>query len=79
MRQRNSADLHPWLNDAASSLLYHSRMWPGADESAVSAALIEPWSNGQPEGQITKLKLVKRQVYRRAKLDRLRARLIGAG
>jgi transposase len=28
-----------------------------------------PWSNGQTEGQITKLKLVKRQMYGRGKLD----------
>jgi len=38
-----------------------------------------PWSNGQTEGQITKLKLVKRQMYGRAKIDLLQARLIGAG
>jgi transposase len=31
---------------------------------------------GQTEGQITKLKLVKRQMYGRAKLDLLRARLL---
>jgi transposase len=36
------------------------------------------WSNGQTEGQITKLKLVKRQMYGRGKLDLLQARLIGA-
>ena len=30
------------------------------------------------EGQVTKLKLVKRQMYGRAKLDLLEARLIGA-
>ncbi|HVJ34798.1 MAG TPA: ISL3 family transposase [Terriglobia bacterium] len=42
----------------------------------VAAALSEPWSNGQTEGQITKLKLVKRQMYGRAKLDLLRARLV---
>jgi transposase len=34
--------------------------------------------NGQTEGQITKLKLVKRQMHGRAKLDLLQARLIGA-
>ena len=49
-----------------------------ADEPAVSAALAEPWSNGPTEGHITKLKLVKRQMYGRAKLDLLRARLLGA-
>lgn len=45
---------------------------------AVAAALVQPWSNGQTEGQITRLKLIKRQMYGRAKLDLLQARLIGA-
>src|SRR5688572_21719173 len=44
--------------------------------AAVRAAIAEPWSNGQTEGQITKLKLVKRQMYGRGKLDLLQARLI---
>jgi transposase len=48
------------------------------DTAAVKAALTEPWSNGQTEGQNTKLKLVKRQMYGRANLDLLRARLTGA-
>jgi transposase len=48
------------------------------DEAAVRAAISLPWSNGQTEGQITKLKLVKRQMYGRAKIDLLQARLIGA-
>ena len=37
-----------------------------------------PWSNGQVEGQIHRLKLLKRQMYGRAKLDLLRARLMQA-
>ncbi|MCK3781316.1 transposase, partial [Ensifer sesbaniae] len=49
------------------------------DRAAVSAALTSPWSNGQTEGQITKLKLVKRQMYGRGKIDLLQARVIGAG
>ncbi len=48
------------------------------DEAAVRAAIKLPWSNGQTEGQITKLKLVKRQMYGRGKIDLLQARLIGA-
>ena len=48
------------------------------DEQAVRAALTLPWSSGQVEGQVTRLKLVKRQAYGRAKLDLLRARLISA-
>jgi hypothetical protein len=35
--------------------------------------MTEPWSNGQTEDQITKLKLMKRQMYGRAHLDLLRA------
>jgi transposase len=45
---------------------------------SVRAALVHPWSNGQTEGQITKLKLVKRQMYGRGKRDLLEARLIKA-
>jgi transposase len=38
----------------------------------------EPWSNGQAEGQINRLKTLKRQMYGRAKLDLLKARMIAA-
>ncbi|MCP1768543.1 transposase [Bradyrhizobium japonicum] len=41
-------------------------------------AITSPWSNGQTEGQITRLKLVRRQMYGRGKIDLLQARLIGA-
>jgi transposase len=44
----------------------------------VRAAIATSWSNGQTEGQITRLKLVKRQMYGRGKIDLLQARLIGA-
>lgn len=40
------------------------------------AALESRWSNGQTEGQINRLKLVKRQMYGRAKLDLLRKRFL---
>ncbi len=48
------------------------------DKAAVGAAISSSWSNGQTEGQIAKLKLVKRQMYGRGKLDLLQARLLGA-
>ena len=44
----------------------------------MSAAVTSPWFNGQAEGQITKLKLVKRQMYGRSKIDLLQVRVIGA-
>ncbi|MCA9875742.1 MAG: transposase, partial [Anaerolineales bacterium] len=35
-----------------------------------------PWSNGQTEEQVNRLKLLKRQMYGRAKLDLLRCRIL---
>jgi transposase len=49
------------------------------DEAAVKAALSLEWSNGQVEGQINRLKLVKRQMYGRAGFDLLRRRSLRAG
>src|SRR5262249_32352449 len=48
------------------------------DYAAVAAALAYEWSNGQVEGQVNKLKLIKRQMYGRAKLDLLKVRLLEA-
>ncbi len=68
-------DLASWLRDAVDSELASFASGLQADEAAVRAAIVEPWSNGQTEGQITKLKLVKRQMYGRGKIDLLRARI----
>lgn len=46
------------------------------DYAAVHAALTLPWSNGQTEGQVNRLKLIKRQMYGRAHLDLLRLRVL---
>jgi transposase len=49
-----------------------------ADERAVRAALTLEWSNGQVEGQINRLKTIKRQMYGRANFDLLRQRVLHA-
>lgn len=49
------------------------------DEAAVRAAMKTEWSNGQVEGQVNRLKLLKRQMYGRANFDLLRARVLYAG
>jgi transposase len=46
------------------------------DLSAVEAAMSEPWSNGPVEGQLNRLKMLKRQMYGRAGIELLRARLL---
>ncbi len=49
------------------------------DYDAVKAALTTNWSNGQVEGQVNRLKLIKRQMYGRAKFDLLRQRVLHMG
>ncbi len=78
LRARDVGALPGWLAETGSSLLASFGKGITADLAAVKAALTETWSNGQTEGQITKLKLVKRQMYGRASLDLLRARLVVA-
>jgi transposase len=46
------------------------------DIDAVQNAVIEPWSNGQTEGQINRLKMLKRSMYGRASIELLRARML---
>jgi transposase len=77
IQHRTSADLEPWITDATPSLLGSFAKGIVQDRAGVHAALTQPWSNGQTGGQNTKLKLLKRQMYGRAGLDLLRARLLG--
>jgi transposase len=76
VRTQDAPALASWLTETVGSPLASFGNGIVADQAAVAAALTVPWSNGQTEGQITKLKLVKRQMYGRGKLDLLRARLI---
>jgi transposase len=46
------------------------------DISAVAAAVDTSWSTGQVEGQINRLKAIKRQMYGRAGFELLRARVL---
>ena len=76
LRASDPDALTSWLKDTNAGLFASFGKGVRADFAAVRNALNEPWSNGQTEGQITKLKLVKRQMYGRARLDLLRARLV---
>lgn len=46
--------------------------------AAVEAGLTLEWSNGQTEGQVHRLKLLKRQMYGRAGFELLRRRVLAA-
>ena len=66
VRKRCLDLLDPWLERARSSLVVSFVNGVLKDKAAVAAAITSAWSNGQTEGQITKLKLVKRQMEGRA-------------
>ncbi len=78
IRTKSIDCITPWLGLAADSLVASFANGVKKDGAADRAAITSSWSNGQTEGQITKLKLVKRQMYGRGKIDLLQARLIGA-
>jgi transposase len=78
IRGKIDTDLDAWIIDASESLLASFARGIVNDEAAVRAAITEPWSNGQTEGQVNRLKVIKRQMYGRAKIDLLEARLIGS-
>jgi transposase len=74
VRQRQPTHLDPWLARAAQSTLAPFRRFARglrADLAAVQAAVTQPWSQGPIEGQINRLKLLKRQMFGRARLDLL--------
>jgi transposase len=78
IRRKALVDLDPWIERARTSLVAAFANGVTKDKAAVRAAISSDWSNGQAEGQICKLKLVKRQMYGRGRLDLLQARVIGA-
>ena len=77
IRRKALTELDEWIERAKGSLVAAFANGIAKDKAAVAAAVSAPWSNGQTEGQICKLKLVKRQMYGRGKLDLLQARVVG--
>jgi transposase len=62
IRRRALAEFDPWIERAKTSLVAAFVNGVTKDKAAISAAISSAWSNGQTEGPITKLKLVKRQM-----------------
>ena len=81
VRERRGSDLEAWMTAATDSGIDAlARFARGLQEdlTAVTAGLTLPWSNGPVEGQITRLKLLKRQGYGRAGSALLRQRVLQA-
>src|SRR5205823_3646606 len=81
VRERQHEQLDDWLEQAEQSGLAPLVSFATGvrrDYAAVKAGVTLEYSNGPTEGHINRLKLVKRQMYGRAKLDLLKQRLIAA-
>ena len=76
---RNKTKLSEWMKKASVSNIPKIVSFVRGleqDQAAVQAAVKYEWSQGQTEGQVNRLKLIKRQMYGRANFDLLRARVI---
>lgn len=78
IRERRVDDLDGWITTAAATELHGFADGLHRDLAAVRAAIMLPWSNGPVEGQINRLKMLKRQMFGRAKFDLLRHRVLHA-
>jgi hypothetical protein len=79
LRGSDPSQLDAWLDDAHHTGLYGIRrfaLFLRRDIEAVRNAITETWSNGQTEGQINRLKTLKRSMYGRAGTELLRARML---
>jgi transposase len=79
VRQREASMLEAWLDACAVSDVSDLVTFAAGlrqDYVAVRAALATSWSNGQTEGQVNRLKFLKRQMYGRANFDLLRCRVL---
>jgi len=79
VRQRQPARLDSWLERAARSTVQAlARLATSLrdDYAAVKAGVSLPWSTGPVEGQINRLKMLKRQMFGRANIDLLRLRVL---
>lgn len=81
VRERQVDALDSWLAAAAAceiKELVHLAQSLRRDYAAVRAALALPWSNGQTEGQVNRIKMIKRTMFGRAGFDLLRRRVLPA-
>jgi transposase len=79
VRQRQPERLDPWLKRATTSALQAVQRFAKGlyqDYDAVKAGVTLPWSTGPVEGHINRLKMLKRQMFGRARLDLLGRRFV---
>ena len=79
IRTRDRCQLAPWIAAAKGSGIAQIASFAAGlepDRASVEAALTYEWSNGQTEGQVNRLKAIKRSMFGRANFDLLRKRVL---
>ncbi len=79
IRSRKDKEFEGWLQASLSCGVKGFEtfaMGLRREKPAVEAALSLPYSNGQTEGQVNRLKLIKRSMYGRASFELLRRRFL---
>jgi len=76
LREHDLDGFDAWLLEAEVSELRSFARGLRRDGAAVRAAITSPWSNGQVEGQVHRLKVIKKSFFGRAGLPLLRARML---
>ena len=79
VRHRRGDQLEEWIKHATACPFPEIRGFAAGllnDFDAVRAGLTQPWSSGAVEGNVNRIKMIKRQMYGRANLDLLRKRVL---
>jgi transposase len=77
--ERARVALQRWMVEAEESGIAELKAFVvklRQDMEAIVAAMVMPYSQGQTEGRVNKLKLIKRSMYGRGKFDLLRQRVL---
>jgi transposase len=78
LRHKGNEKLQDVLTAAKTTLLAGFAASLQRDINAVQAALDLPWTTSPVEGQVNRIKMIKRTMYGRAGFDLLRARVLSA-
>lgn len=81
IRRQRDENIKEWIENAKDSGIPEIKGFAAKliqDLDAVIAGIELPWSQGQTEGQVTRLKFIRRQMYGRGDFDLLRKRVLRA-
>lgn len=79
VRERTGERLEEWQGKVKASHLQAFQTFVTGvqkDKDAVVAGLTLPWSNGPLEGNVNRLKLIKKSMYGRAEFDLIKVRVL---